>query len=120
MQPKLGTPASDVSADIAAVKVDTAAILVDTGTTLQAELDAIQAAVITNAAGADVAADIIAVKADTAAILVDTSTTLQAELEAKLGEAAVELLTNEKADAAALMKDMAAYGRKRLKEIGVR
>jgi multiple sugar transport system substrate-binding protein len=46
--------------------------------------------------------------------------TLQAELEAKLGEAAVELLTNENADAAALMKDMAAYGRKRLQEIGVR
>lgn len=30
MQPKLGSPASDVSADIAAVKVDTAATLVDT------------------------------------------------------------------------------------------
>ena len=30
MQPKLGTPASDISADIAAVKVDTAATLVDT------------------------------------------------------------------------------------------
>jgi len=30
MQPKLGTPAADVSADIAAVKVDTAAILLDT------------------------------------------------------------------------------------------
>jgi len=46
--------------------------------------------------------------------------TLQAELEAKLGEAAVDLLTNENADAAALMKGMAAYGRKRLQEIGVR
>jgi len=46
--------------------------------------------------------------------------TLQAELEAKLGEAAVDLLTNENADAAALMKDMAEYGRKRLREIGVR
>jgi ABC-type glycerol-3-phosphate transport system substrate-binding protein len=44
--------------------------------------------------------------------------TLQAELEARLGEAAVELLTNQNADAAKLMKDMAAYGRKRLKEIG--
>jgi ABC-type glycerol-3-phosphate transport system substrate-binding protein len=43
--------------------------------------------------------------------------TLQAELEAKLGEAAVELLTNQNADAAKLMKDMAAYGRKRLAEI---
>lgn len=30
IQPKIGTPAADVSADIAAVKVDTAAILVDT------------------------------------------------------------------------------------------
>jgi len=30
MQPKLGSPAADVSADIAAVKVDTAAILIDT------------------------------------------------------------------------------------------
>ena len=38
MQPKLGTPAADVSADIAAVKVDTAAVLVDTGTTLPALL----------------------------------------------------------------------------------
>jgi ABC-type glycerol-3-phosphate transport system substrate-binding protein len=43
--------------------------------------------------------------------------TLQAELEAKLGEAAVELLTNQNADAARLMRDMAAYGRKRLAEI---
>lgn len=32
MQPKLGTPAADISADIAAVKVDTAAVLDDTGT----------------------------------------------------------------------------------------
>jgi multiple sugar transport system substrate-binding protein len=46
--------------------------------------------------------------------------TLQAELEAKLGEAAVDLLTNDKADADALMKGMAEYGRKRLREIGVR
>ena len=30
MQPKLGTPATDLAADVAAVKVDTAAILVDT------------------------------------------------------------------------------------------
>jgi len=50
------------------------AILTDTGTTLQAELDAIQAAVITNAAGADIAADIIAIKAETAAIVADTGT----------------------------------------------
>ena len=41
MQPKLGTPASNISADIAAVKVDTAAILVDTGTTIPATLAAL-------------------------------------------------------------------------------
>lgn len=40
----------------------------------------IQAAVITNAAGADIAADIIAVKAETANILVDTGTTLENRL----------------------------------------
>ena len=44
--------------------------------------------------------------------------TLQAELEAKLGEAAVELLTNKNSNPEKLMSDMAAYGRKRLKEIG--
>lgn len=55
------------------VATELSAILVDTGTTLQAELDAIQAAVITNAAGTDIAADIIAVKAETAAILLDTA-----------------------------------------------
>ncbi|KKN58454.1 hypothetical protein LCGC14_0551860 [marine sediment metagenome] len=57
------------------VAIDTVvdAILVDTGTTLQAELDAIQAAVITNAAGVDVAADIIALKAETALIVADTN-----------------------------------------------
>ena len=32
MQPKLGTPAADLAADVAAVKSDTAAILLDTGT----------------------------------------------------------------------------------------
>ena len=49
------------------------AIETDTSTTLQGELDAIQAAVITNAAGTDIAADIIAVKAETASILTDTA-----------------------------------------------
>lgn len=39
MQPKLGAPAADVSADIAAVKAETAAILTDTGTTLPALID---------------------------------------------------------------------------------
>jgi hypothetical protein len=58
---------------LGAIKGDTAAILTDTGTTLQAELDAIEAAVITNAAGADIAADIIAVKAETALIVADTN-----------------------------------------------
>ena len=64
------------------IAADAAAILVDTATTLQGELDAIQAAVITNAAGVDIAADIIALKAETATILVDTATTLQGELDA--------------------------------------
>ena len=56
--------------------LDLDAILVDTGTTLQAELDAIQAAVITNAAGSDIAADIIALKAETVLIVEDTGTTV--------------------------------------------
>lgn len=58
---------------LGAIKTDTAAILVDTGTTLQAEVDAIQAAVITNAAGVDIAADIIALKAVADAVLTDTA-----------------------------------------------
>jgi len=59
---------------LGAIKTETAAILVDTGTTLDAAIavidtnvDQIETAVITNAAGVDIAADIIAVKADTAA-----------------------------------------------------
>ena len=55
------------------IGTDIDAILVDTGTTLQAEVDAIQAAVITNAAGVDIAADIIAIKAETATIVADTN-----------------------------------------------
>jgi hypothetical protein len=47
MQPKLGTPATDISADIAAVKVDTAATLVDTGTTLPAQIAASDAKIDT-------------------------------------------------------------------------
>ena len=58
---------------LAATQASIDAIEVDTSTTLQAELDAIQAAVITNAAGADIAADIIAVKAETANIVADTN-----------------------------------------------
>lgn len=65
MQPKLGTPAADLSADIAAVKSDSAAILTDTGTTIPATLG--------TPAGADMSADIAAVKVDTAATLVDTA-----------------------------------------------
>lgn len=41
MQPKLGTPAASVSADIAAVKAQTAAIETDTGTDIQATLSTI-------------------------------------------------------------------------------
>lgn len=70
------------AANLATVDTNVDAILVDTGTTLQAELDAIQAAVITNAAGVDIAADIIALKAVADAVLVDTGTTLQAEVDA--------------------------------------
>ena len=63
MQPKLGSPAADISADIAAVKVDTAAVLVDTAD-MQPKL---------GTPAADVSADIAAVKVDTAATLVDTA-----------------------------------------------
>ena len=71
MQPKLGTPAADVSADIAAVKVDTAATLTDTAD-MQPKI---------GTPAADVSADIAAVKVDTAAILVDTGTTLDGKLD---------------------------------------
>ena len=43
--------------------------------------------------------------------------TLVAELEAKLGEVAISLLTDPNSDPAKLMKDLAAQGRARLKEI---
>ena len=70
----MGQPAgATLAADIIALKAETAAILIDTMTTLQGELDAIQAAVITNATGVDIAADIIAVKAETALIVADTN-----------------------------------------------
>jgi len=72
-------------------KIDTVdgnvdSILTDTGTTLQGELDAIQAAVITNAAGADIAADIIAVKAETATIVADTE-----DIQTQIGTAGAGL-----------------------------
>lgn len=60
------------SLDMDALNVNIDDIETDTGTTLQAELDAIQVAVITNAAGVDIAADIIAIKAETANIVADT------------------------------------------------
>lgn len=81
-----GLPISDAGGlDLdAQIGTDIDAILVDTGTTLQGELDAIEAAVITNAAGTDVAADIIALKAVADAILVDTGTTLDGRIPAAL------------------------------------
>ena len=62
-----------ILADTADMQPRVAAIETDTSTTLQAELDAIQAAVITNAAGVDIAADIISLKAETALIVADTN-----------------------------------------------
>jgi len=96
-----------------AAGVDLDAILLDTGTTLEADLDAIIAAVITNAAGVDIAADIIAVKADTAAILTDTGTTLEADLDAIIAAvitnaAGVDIAADiiaVKADTAAILTD---------------
>src|SRR3990170_1239278 len=100
------------------VTADTAAILVDTSTTLETDLDAIIAAVITNAAGADIAADIIAVKADTAAILTDTGTTLEADLDAIIAAtitnaAGVDIAADiiaVKADTAAVLADTGTDG----------
>ena len=43
--------------------------------------------------------------------------TLQAELETKVGEVAVEVITNENADVAELIADLQAYAVKRLKEV---
>lgn len=65
---------------LGAIKAETATILVDTGTTLDAAIavidtnvDQIETAVITNAAGVDIAADIIAMKAETVLIVADTN-----------------------------------------------
>jgi hypothetical protein len=63
---------------------------------LQGELDAIEAAVITNAAGVDIAADIIALKAETASIQTDTN-----DIQARL-PAALTAGGNIKADALAV------------------
>ena len=70
IQPKIGSPAADLSADIAAVKVDTAAVLVDTAD-MQPKI---------GTPAADLSADIAAVKVDTAAVLVDTGTTLDTKI----------------------------------------
>jgi hypothetical protein len=77
--------AAEAKIDIIDTNVD--AILVDTSTTLQAELDGIQAdtediqSKIGTPAGVSVSADIAAVKSDTAAILVDTGTTLDGKID---------------------------------------
>lgn len=88
-----GLPISDAGGlDLDAQRSDVAAILVDTGTTLQGELDGIQAdtediqSKIGSPAGASVSADIAAVKVDTAAILVDTGTTLDGKIDAILAD----------------------------------
>ena len=83
-----GLPISDAGGlDMDATDTNVSAILVDTGTTLNdkidvidANVDQIETAVITNATGTDIAADIIAMKVDTAAILVDTGTTLDGKI----------------------------------------
>jgi hypothetical protein len=85
MQPKLGTPSADISADIAAVKSDTGNILTDTGTTLDNHLTDIKGTgfakdthSLTNIEGyADLIDDgtsgLVKIASDVAAILVDTA-----------------------------------------------
>ena len=104
----------DGTSGLVKIAADVAAVLVDTGTTLDAAIavidtnvdqietavitnaagvdisadilvidnfvDGIETAVITNAAGTDIAADIIAIKAETALIVTDTGTTLDTKL----------------------------------------
>ncbi|HDZ20955.1 hypothetical protein LCGC14_0878540 [marine sediment metagenome] len=55
---------------------------------IDANVDQIEAAVITNAAGTDVAADIIALKAETALIVADTNELQGDDIPGKLGAAA--------------------------------
>lgn len=57
---------------------------------IDTNIDQIEAAVITNAAGTDIAADIIAVKAETASVLEDTGTTLEDHLTDIKGTAFVK------------------------------
>lgn len=97
----LGTPAADISADIAAVKVDTAATLVDTGTTLPA--------VLGTPAGVSISADNAAIKVDTAAILVDTGTTIPATLGTPAADISADLAA-VKVDTAAVLVDTAEIG----------
>ena len=78
-------------------------------------LKLIQAAVITNAAGADIAADIIAVKAETASILTDTGTTLENRLIAIEADTDViddgtSGLVKIASDVAAVLVDTAVIG----------
>lgn len=56
-----------------AVLLDTGTTIPGTITTMSANVDQIETAVITNAAGVDIAADIIAMKAETALIVADTN-----------------------------------------------
>jgi hypothetical protein len=81
----------DIAADIIAMKAETVLILADTNELqgdnvpgliagvdakidiIDTNVDQIEAAVITNAAGADIAADIIALKAETVLIVADTN-----------------------------------------------
>lgn len=108
MQPKLGTPVADISADIAATKTVVDSILVDTAD-MQPKLGTPVADISADIAASrtvinaifvdtgdiqpkigtpvtDLAADIAAVKVDTAAILVDT-----ADMQPKLGTPAADI-----------------------------
>lgn len=62
---------------------------------IDTNVDQIETAVITNAAGVDISADIAAVKVDTAAILVDTDTTIPALIAALNDIAASDILTSQ-------------------------
>jgi len=93
---------TDIAADIIALKAETVTILADTADLqtsqgdwatatgfatetkqdiIDTNIDQLETAIITNAAGTDIAADIIAVKAETANILTDTGTTLDGKID---------------------------------------
>lgn len=112
----IGTPAgASVSADIAAVKTVVDAVLVDTGTTLQGELDGIQAdtediqSKIGSPAGASVSADIAAVKAQTAAIETDTQD-IQTKIGSPAGASVSADVAAVKVDTAAILVDTGTSG----------